>query len=126
RGKIAPAAAPDGEQVRKLIQDLDSRTFAARETASRRLTELGERAEPFLRQALKAGLSAEAAERVNRLLADLQRPPTPEEVRQKRVIFALETNGTPDARRTLEAWAAGAAGAHLTEQSKQALGRLGR
>jgi hypothetical protein len=38
----------------------------------------------------------------------------------------LETNGSPDARRTLEAWAAGAEGAHLTEQAKQALGRFGR
>jgi WD40 repeat protein len=126
RAKIVPVAAADGEQVRKLIQDLDSASFAAREAASRKLGELGRTAEPFLRQAPKAGLSAEAAERINRLLADLHRPPTPEEVRQRRVIFALETNGTAEARRTLEAWAAGAPGAHLTEQSKQALGRLDR
>lgn len=126
RAKIPPVAAPDGEAVRKLIGDLDSRSFAAREAATRKLGEIGALAEPFLRQALKAGPSAEAAERVNRLLSDLQRPPTPEEVRQRRVIFAIETNGTAAARRTLEAWAAGAAGAYLTEQSKQALGRLGR
>ena len=42
------------------------------------------------------------------------------------INFALETNGSPDARGTLEAWANGAAGAHLTEQAKQALGRLNR
>jgi hypothetical protein len=126
RAKIPAVAAPDGEQVRKLIQDLDSRTFAAREAATRKLGDLGPPAEPFLRDALKTGPSAEAAERINRLLADLQRPPTPEEVRQRRVIFALETNGSAQARRTLEAWAAGAPGAHLTEQSRQALGRLGR
>jgi RNA polymerase sigma factor (sigma-70 family) len=126
RAKIPPATAPDGERVRRLIQDLDSTTFAGREAASRKLSELGPQAEPFLREARKAGLSAEAGERVDRLLADLYRPPSPEEVRQRRVIFALETNGTAGARRTLEAWAAGAAGAYLTEQSKQALGRLPR
>jgi RNA polymerase sigma factor (sigma-70 family) len=124
--KIPAVAAPDGDEIRKLIQNLDNRTFAVRDAASRKLSELGPLAEPFLRQALKVGMSAEAAERVERLLADLQRPPTPEEVRQRRVIFALEANGSTDARRTLEAWAAGAAGAHLTEHSKQALGRLGR
>ncbi|HKB40539.1 MAG TPA: WD40 repeat domain-containing protein, partial [Gemmataceae bacterium] len=125
RAKVPPVAAPDGDEVRKLIGNLDSRTFAAREAAGRKLDELGRPAEPFLRQALKGGLSAEAAERARRLLADLQRPYTPEEVRQRRLIFALETSGTAGARRTLESWAAGAAGAHLTEQSKQALGRLG-
>jgi RNA polymerase sigma factor (sigma-70 family) len=126
RTKIPPVTAPDAEVVRKLIDDLDSPRFAAREAAVRRLGELGRPAEPFLRAALRAKPSAEAAERLGRVLADLQRPPTPEEVRQRRVIFALETNGNAEARRTLEAWAAGAAGAHLTEQSKQALGRLGR
>jgi RNA polymerase sigma factor (sigma-70 family) len=126
RKKIAPVTPPDAEAIRKQIQDLDSRTFAVREAASRKLGELGSPAEPFLRQALKTGLSAEAVERVERLLADLQHPPSPEEVRQRRVIFALEANGSVDARGTLEAWAAGAAGAHLSEQSKQALGRLAR
>ena len=119
-------AAPDGDGIRNLIKNLNSPTFAVRESASRKLAALGAPVEPFLREALKTGLSAEASERANRLLADLRRPPTPEEIRQRRVIFALETNGSAEARRTLESWAAGAAGAHLTEQSKQALGRIGR
>ena len=126
RGKIAPVAAPDGEAVRKLIADLDSRTFATREAASRKLGELGRPAEPFLRQAPKTAPSAEAVERIDRLLADLHRPLTTDEIRQRRLIFALEASGTSEARRTLEAWAGGATGAHLTEQSKQALARLGR
>src|SRR5262249_18507838 len=124
--KVSPVEALNGEGVRKLIRDLDSASFAAREAATRKLGELGQPAEPFLRQALKADASAEVRERVERLLAGLQRPPTPEEVRQRRLIFALETNCTADARRTLEAWAAGAPGAHLTEQAAQALGRLVR
>jgi len=123
---MQPVAAPDGDAVRHLIKDLNSPTFAVRESASRKLAAVGPPVEPFLREALKTGLSAEATERASRLLADLRRPPTPEDARQRRVIFALETNGSPDARRTLEVWAAGAAGAHLTEQSKQALGRMGR
>jgi len=126
RRKMSPVAAPDGDTVRNLIKDLNSPTFVVREAASRKLGEMGPPAEPFLREALKTVLSAEAAERASRLLADLRRPPTPEEIRQRRIIFALETNDSADARRTLEVWAAGAAGAHLTEQSKQALGRLGR
>jgi hypothetical protein len=124
--KVSPVETLDGDAVRKVIGDLDSVNFAVRETATRKLGELGQPTEPFLRQALKAGPSAEVRDRAERLLAGLQRPPTPEEVRQRRLIFTLETNGTADARRTLEAWAAGAPGAHLTEQSKQALGRLGR
>jgi len=124
--KVSPVAALDGDAVRKLIADLDSASFAAREAATRKLGELGQPADPFLREAIRARPSAEVRERAERILAGLQRPPTPEEVRQRRLIFALETNGTAAARRTLEAWAAGAAGAHLTEQSKQALGRLGR
>jgi RNA polymerase sigma factor (sigma-70 family) len=126
RKKISAVPDPDAGEIRKQIRDLDARVFAVREAASRKLSEIGPAADPFLRQALKAGLSAEAAERAERLLADLQRPLTADEVRQRRVIFALETNGGPDARRTLEAWAAGAAGVHLTEQAKQALGRLAK
>jgi WD40 repeat protein len=126
RQKIAPVGAPDGEAIRKLIQALDSSSFAARESATRKLGELGQPIDPFLRQALKASPSAEAVERIERLLTNLVRPLTPEEIRQRRVIFALESNGTADARRTLEAWAAGAPATHLTEQSKQALGRLRR
>ena len=34
RAKMPPVAAPDGERVRKLIQDLDNRNFAAREAAT--------------------------------------------------------------------------------------------
>lgn len=124
--RIPPVAAPEGGAIRKQIQDLDNKSFAVRDAASRKLTEFGPLAEPFLRQAQKAGLSAEAGERVERLLGALQGPLSAEDVRQRRAIFALETSGTADARKTLEAWAAGAAGAHLTEQSKQALGRLGK
>ena len=110
RKKIEPVAAPNGEAIRKLIRDLDNARFATRDAASRKLGELGQPVEPFLRAALKAGMSPEAAERIERIIAGLQHPPTPEEVRQRRVIFASETNGTPEAHRTLEAWAAGAAG----------------
>jgi hypothetical protein len=126
REKVKPVAVPDGEAVRKLIADLDSPRFAAREAATRELGELGRPAEPFLRRALKASPPAEAVARINRLLAELRRPLTADEAREARAVFALETSGTAGARRTLEAWAGGAAGAHLTEEAKLALGRMGR
>ncbi|WP_157368557.1 WD40 repeat domain-containing protein [Zavarzinella formosa] len=124
RKKITPVAAADAQTIGQWIRDLDNPRFAAREAAARKLAEAGQPIGPFLRQALKTGQPAEAAERIERLLADLARPLTPEEIRQRRAIFALETNGSVDARRTLEAWAAGAPGGHLTEQAAQALGRM--
>ncbi|WP_020473585.1 WD40 repeat domain-containing protein [Zavarzinella formosa] len=124
RKKIAPVAAADAQAIRQLIRDLDSPRFAVREEAARKLAEAGQPAGPLLRQALKTGQPAEAAERIERILASQARALTPEEIRQRRVIFALETNGSADARRTLETWAAGAPGGHLTEQAAQALGRM--
>src|SRR5262249_22032334 len=45
---------PDAERLRRLIADLDADAFSRRDTASRELAGLGERAGPALRAALAA------------------------------------------------------------------------
>jgi hypothetical protein len=107
RDRLRPAAALPADELRRLLQDLDSSTFAQREEASRRLAELGEDAEPTLRKALADKPSAEARRRLERILA-LPRPvPAPEVVRSFRALQILEAIGDEPARRLLGRPAAG-------------------
>ena len=54
-----------------LIADLDSETFAVRDSAMKELTKLGDAAAPALRDALDKAPSAEARRRIEGLLAKL-------------------------------------------------------
>ena len=54
---VRPAAGVDPAAFRRLLTDLDSTAFAARERATRALAELGEDAEVLLRRALAGDLS---------------------------------------------------------------------
>jgi hypothetical protein len=121
RGEVA-----DERQVSRLIQDLDSGRFALREAASRGLTELGEAAVPFLQWHLRAAPSAEAVERIGRILR--RREPdgfdwTPERLRTLRALRALESAGGDEARRVLER-VAGRSEPPLAEEAKAAAARL--
>jgi hypothetical protein len=110
-----------------LIADLDSRTFAAREKASRELEALDKLVQPALRRALQGHPSPEVRMRVERLLAKLETAvASPEQLRSLRAVEALEHLGTPAARRLLAALAQGAPEARLTEEAKASLGRLTR
>jgi len=68
--------------------------------------------------------SAEARQRLDKLIAALVRDPTPEEIRAGRAVRAVELAATPEARALLREWAAGAAGMRLTDDAAAALGRL--
>jgi RNA polymerase sigma factor (sigma-70 family) len=125
RQRVSPAAAPDPKRLARLIADLDADAFAVREEASRALEQLGPPARPALRQARDGRLSAEAGQRVDRLLEQLETLAlTAGELRTWRAIEVLEHIGTAEARRVLEKLASGAAGARTTEAAKAALERL--
>jgi hypothetical protein len=89
--------------------------------------DLGEAATGFCRRALAGKPSAEVRRRPEALLEAQERePPAPAagRLRMLRAVEALESAGTPGARRLLERWAKGAAGARQTAEAKAALERL--
>jgi hypothetical protein len=124
RSRLRPAVA-DSERTARLIADLDSDRFAARERATRELEKL--QAEPALRRALAADPSPEARRRIAHLLNRYEKAgPPPEQLRELRVVEVLEQAGTPEAQQILELLARGAPGARLTEEASGAFQRLAR
>jgi WD40 repeat protein len=114
----------DGKRMERLLVDLDGDDFAAREAASRELTELRDRAEPRLRRALEDKPSLEMRRRLQAILAGPKRLSV-ESLRTLRAIAVLERTGTPEARRIVEKLSSGAASPE-TREAKAALQRLNR
>jgi HEAT repeat protein len=65
------AAAPDAKQLKRLIHDLGSDDFSAREKATQSLTEIGRPALPALRGALQSA-DAEVRQRARRIMDSIQ------------------------------------------------------
>jgi hypothetical protein len=127
RRQLKPVAVVDARRIARLVADLDSDEFAARESATRELEALGERAAGACRKALAVAPSAEARRRLEELLTQIGREtgqPSGERLRTLRAVEILERAGTAEARDALEALAQGAPGARLTEDAKAALHRL--
>jgi RNA polymerase sigma factor (sigma-70 family) len=124
RGRLRPAVALPALDLQRLVQDLDSSDFRRREGASRRLSKLGEDAEPTLRQALANKPSAEARRRLKRILAGPRQVPSPDLLRSLRALQVLEAVGDQPARRLLGNLAAGAPSSRLTREARAALERL--
>jgi RNA polymerase sigma factor (sigma-70 family) len=119
KARLSARQPPAADRVARLIADLDSPRFGVREKAEADLRDLGRQAEPFLRRALKASPSAEAAKRIEALLAGLAaRKLSPAEVRELRAVQALEWQGTPAARELLADWAKGDPAAVLTRAAE--------
>jgi hypothetical protein len=117
-------AAVKPEQVGRLIEDLDSDSFAMREKATQELGELGELAEPDLRRALNSRVSPELRKRVGRLLDRLGPAPSPERLRVIRAVAVLEYVATDDALALLGMLTKGPKEAWLTQEASAARDRL--
>jgi RNA polymerase sigma factor (sigma-70 family) len=119
------AKGADRQRLVRLLADLDSEQFSARGKAENELANLGELAEPALRQMLANKPSLEVTRRVKELLERLRGPVTrPELLQSLRAVAVLEDIGTPAARRVLEQLANGAPEARLTREAKESLRRL--
>src|SRR4029453_9236972 len=104
--RLKPIVAADARQTARLIADLDSARFAARDRAAAELEDLGESAFPALREALAANPSMEGRERVEALVRRLDTLP-PDRVRSLRAVEALEYAATPEARTLLDQLSSG-------------------
>jgi RNA polymerase sigma factor (sigma-70 family) len=126
RERLKPVRKAEEAIVRALVAKLDGPVFADREAADRELRRLGDSAAPALRAALKVGLSAEQAVRVERVLAALEQTSSPsgQALRELRAVQVLERIGSPEAKALLKELAGGVEGARLTVAAKEALGRL--
>lgn len=128
-GRLAPVPLDRalGEKIDKLVAQMDHDQFSAREQASQQTAELGDAAEPFLKEALKRTTSAEARHRMRRILADIAGQPLVLSAEQQRAIRAvqiLEQIGGSVSREVLERLAQGQPSARLTQEAKNALARL--
>jgi hypothetical protein len=123
--RLRPAEVVDEKRLARLIADLDADAFEQREAAGRELLQLDEQAEPALRQALRNRPPPEAKRRIEEILDKLEQRTLPGEMlRLLRAVEVLNHLGTPEARRLLEAVAAGAPNARLTRDAKASLKRL--
>jgi hypothetical protein len=125
RERLRPAAPVELARWAALRRDLDSDRFATRQSATTELLQLGDIAEPKLREWLKEPASPESRKRIEVLLAQLPGTvPPPEQLRELRAIRVLELIGGPQAREMLESIAKGDAAARLTREAAGGLGRL--
>ena len=129
RGKLTNNDKPaDPQRVKGWIAELDAEDFARRDAATRELRRLGREVEPALRDALKAGASAEATVRIEGLLhhlaADLENGQPHD--RDGRAIQLLGRIGSPAAIELLAELAAGPDGAPRTDQARQGIQEFAR
>jgi WD40 repeat protein len=125
RDRVKPVVAATAAQVRPLIADLDSGTFATRERATAGLIGLGDAADDQLRAALKGDLSAEQRKRIEEILEKRELVEAdPDRLRALRCVEVLERSGSEDARAVLAGLAKGAPSARLTREAGDARRRL--
>jgi hypothetical protein len=109
-----------GDRMVRLLRELDSEDFTAREKAMAELADYGEGAEKQLKQALQGPLSPEVTRRVRRLLEGIESAKASPE--WKPMVEHLQTMGNGrEARAVLTALSKGPPDAALTKAAKAAL-----
>jgi len=125
RELVKPVSKVPAEKIRKLVKDLDSDEFTARETATSALAMLGDTIDAELRSSLRGELSPEQKQRIDEVLARRKLIESdPERLRLLRCVEVLERLGSSEARSLLGELAKGAAGARLTQEAQSAIRRF--
>jgi WD40 repeat protein len=130
--RLSSAPHVPTERIQALIADLDSKTFANRDKATKELVSLQEAAEALLQKVLKGNSSLELRRRVESILlkqseARTKLPPLGpgEELQAVRAVEVLEMIGTPEAQAVLGRLEKGAPQALRTREAQGSLGRVG-
>ncbi|HZN65363.1 MAG TPA: hypothetical protein VFB66_08675 [Tepidisphaeraceae bacterium] len=121
----------DERRVRELIDDLDDDRFTVRERAVKEIGEIGDAAEPYLRELLERRDPRPSPETVQRAEVLLQHfrssagaVADADTLRALRAVEVLERAATPSARETLKRLADGRAGLRVKRRAGGALERL--
>ncbi len=123
--RLRPVEPLNEKRVSRLIADLDSDSFADRESASNALSRFGDRVQDTLRSELKKMPSPEAHRRIQDLLDKFEVSKLPlGNIQTLRAIEVLERIGTPEAVLSLERMAVGAPEAWETRAAQAAVSRL--
>ncbi len=127
RERLRPVAAVEPQRVERLLADLDSERFEARQKATDELEDLAELAGPALQRLLQTRPTLEVRQRAERLIQKLEGPVTsPERLRALRAVELLERIGSREAREVLQTLARGTPAARLTQEARDSLERLAR
>lgn len=119
KARLDVAAAP-AEQVNKLISELDSESFATRQTAKQTLEAMGAAAEAALRKVLQGNPPLEVRQRVGQILEKRDQ----ELLRILRAIEALELMGTTEAQQVLQRLAKRSPNPRVAQAASAAVRRL--
>jgi WD40 repeat protein len=123
--RLRPAVPADPQRVARWIAELGHPQFLVRERASAALARVADQAEEELRAALARTRSAEARQRLRRLLdGAYEAEPAAERLGELRAVELLEALATPEARHLLDRLGRGAPGAALTRDAQAAARRL--
>ncbi|HLN31397.1 MAG TPA: sigma-70 family RNA polymerase sigma factor [Gemmataceae bacterium] len=126
RKHLVPATSVSSDNLRQLLDDLDSNQFALRKAATQELAVLEELAIPALREALGCNPSAEKRQRIEALLALPRIVRSRVTLQNVRAVEVLEQIATPEAKEVLATLARGAPAARLTQEARASLERLKR
>jgi WD40 repeat protein len=124
REHLRPVEAVPKALLDRLLADLDSKQFNAREKATEELEKRGELVLGALRTLRASKPPLEVQKRVDGILQKITTVQlTSDRLRDVRAILVLEQAGTPAARQLLEEIARGVSEARLTQEAKAALER---
>jgi WD40 repeat protein len=124
-GKLTKVEAMPVKEGERLIAELESPTFRAREQAAKRAKDAGDAAKAVVEAALLKNPGADLKQRLESLVAILawSNPPIPEDLRRLRAIAVLERAGTKEARAKIDELASGLPSARVTQEAKAAMAR---
>lgn len=122
--RLRPIPPPDRSAFPRILQALTASDQGQREKAAADLLRYGELAEPIIREMLQENSAADLRVRLEQVLLRLRSAtPSPEIMRELRVVELLVRLGSSGARQLLQELARGVPEALLTEAARSALER---